>query len=73
MGSDLLPLEALLLRPSMISFPVSTRSQMLSEGSLTPGVASVGAALAAWIYDAARADMAVRRAAAPSIMHRVTE
>ena len=69
-GSDLLPLEVLLLRPPMISFPVSTRSQMFSEGSLTPGVASgVGAALAAWIYDAERADMTVRKAAVPSIMY----
>jgi len=40
---------------------------MFSEGSLTLGVAAgVGAA---WIYDAARADMTERRAAGPNIMY----
>ena len=43
---------------------------MVSEGWLTPGVAvGVGAALAAWIYDAARVDMTERRAAVPNIMY----
>jgi len=70
MSSGLLPLKVLIPRPPIISFPASTRSQMFSEGSLTPGVAAgVGAALAAWIYDAARADMTVRKAAVPSIMY----
>ena len=70
-GGDLLPLEVPLPPLPMISLPVSTRSsQMFSNGSLTLGVAAcVGAALAARIYDPARADnMIVRRAAFLGIM-----
>jgi len=75
-GGDLLPLEVPLLPPPpMISLPVSTRSsQMFSNGSLTPGVvACVGAELAARIYDPARADMIVRRAAFLGIMRQLIE